>query len=134
MAESAAKESKNISYIGVVPPGRIPLLTAASDAVFYGFDPRNPNSRFSAPNKLFEALAAGKMVITADFGEIGKIVKSEGCGIILKDYSVETITEAFRKLADPATTQMGTKAGLLGQTIYNWQIAGGQLLRHYAEI
>jgi glycosyltransferase involved in cell wall biosynthesis len=134
MAEVAARESRNITYLGLVPPNKIPLLTAASDAIFYGFDPKNPNSRFSAPNKLFEALAAGKTVITADFGEIGEIVRSELCGIILRDYSVEAITESFRKLEDPSAIQMGIKAGVLGQNTYNWQIAGRRLLNSYTEL
>jgi len=51
--------------------------------VYYGFDPNNPNARFSAPNKLFEALAAGKPLVTGDFGEIGEVVRESECGVIL---------------------------------------------------
>ena len=32
--------------------------TCAADVVYYGFDPHNPNARFSAPNKLYEALGS----------------------------------------------------------------------------
>src|SRR3989339_1507649 len=68
MVETAAGECGNICYLGYVKPHMIPLYTACSDIVFYGFDPENPNARFSAPNKLFEGLAAGKIILTCDFG------------------------------------------------------------------
>jgi glycosyltransferase involved in cell wall biosynthesis len=134
IAEAAARECNNISYLGPVPSDQIPLFTAASDAVFYGFDPKNPNSRFSAPNKLFEALGAGKMIMTADFGEIGRIVTTERCGVILRDYSVEAITEAFRILGTPESERMGEAARQLGLLKYNWEVARNMLVEQYDQL
>ena len=134
LAEKAAGECDNISYLGSVPPARIPLLTAASDVVFYGFDPENPNARFSAPNKLFEALGAGKMIMTGDFGEIGTIVRSEHCGVLLRDYSVESILEAFKTAGTQKSEQMAEAARKLGQFRYNWATASSILLNQYEQI
>jgi glycosyltransferase involved in cell wall biosynthesis len=131
MALEAANQSENISYLGLVDPDLIPLYTAASDAVFYGFDPAYPNANFSAPNKLFEALAAGKPILTCNFGEIGNIVSSEGCGIILPDYSVESIESALQELRTPAAVRMSDAARKLGETQYNWPKARSILLKEY---
>jgi hypothetical protein len=53
-----------------VDPARIPLYTAMWDVIYYGLDASNPNARYSAPNKLFEALAAGRAVLCNDCGEV----------------------------------------------------------------
>ncbi|MEA1970367.1 MAG: glycosyltransferase family 4 protein, partial [Thermodesulfobacteriota bacterium] len=64
LVEDAARMYPNIHYLGYVNPDKIPFYTAMSDVIFYGFDPSNPNAKYSAPNKLFEALAAGKPTLT----------------------------------------------------------------------
>ena len=64
--------------MGFVSGKQIADYTCAADVVYYGFDPENPNARFSAPNKLYEALAAGRPLITGDFGEIADVVQGGG--------------------------------------------------------
>ena len=129
IVEKAAKECSNIMYLGYVNPKKIPLYTALSDAIFYGFDPKNPNARFSAPNKLFEALACGKPVISGDFGEIGKIIKKEKCGILLQNYSSHEIKRAFSKLLEPGIAKtLGARAHDVAVRKYCWQKASQTLL------
>ncbi|MCE9637861.1 MAG: glycosyltransferase family 4 protein [Planctomycetes bacterium] len=99
--EAAAASCPRIRYIGMVNPVDVARWTTASDAVYYGFDPTNANARFSAPNKLFEALAAGQPVITARFGEIGEIVAETGCGILVSDYTPDALEAAIRELLLP---------------------------------
>ncbi|SDT96836.1 glycosyltransferase family 4 protein [Desulfobacula phenolica] len=99
LAEKAASECKNIVYLGYVKPDKVPFYTALSDIIFYGFDPKNPNAEFSAPNKLFEGLAAGKIIVTGDFGEIGKIVRKKKCGIMVDGYSTSVLIDAFKKIS-----------------------------------
>jgi glycosyltransferase involved in cell wall biosynthesis len=134
LAEQAAAEFRNITYLGRGPPSKIPLYTAACDAVFYGFDPANANARFSAPNKLFEALAAGKPVVTGNFGEIGRIVSREGCGIVLPDYSPQSLSAAFERLDGPEAAVMGRAAARLAESTYNLRESSRMLLREYASL
>jgi glycosyltransferase involved in cell wall biosynthesis len=134
LAEQAAAEFRNITYLGRVPPSKIPLYTAACDAVFYGFDPTNANARFSAPNKLFEALAAGKPILTGNFGEIGRIVSREGCGIVLPDYSPQSLAAAFDRLDGAEAETMGRAAARLAASTYNLRAASRMLLREYASL
>jgi glycosyltransferase involved in cell wall biosynthesis len=95
--------------------------TCAADVIYYGFDPDNPNARFSAPNKLFEALAAGRPLITGSFGEIGEVVRNAQCGIVLPHYSAAEIKKAFRILADPELrSRMAQNAAEMGRGSLNW--------------
>jgi glycosyltransferase involved in cell wall biosynthesis len=130
IAEEAAATCENIVYLGYVNPSEIPLYTALSDIVFYGFDPGNPNARFSAPNKLFEALAGGKAVMTGNFGEIGRIVKEHKCGVVLKDYSTESIRQALTWLGNGRRETLGEKAKTAGM-VYTWKKAEDELVRVY---
>src|SRR6185312_3246017 len=82
----AAAINPRIKFVGFVSGRQIADYTCAADVVYYGFDPANPNARFSAPNKLYEALTAGRPLITGDFGEIAEVVRQAKCGLVLPVY------------------------------------------------
>ena len=132
--EAAAESCKNITYLGFVQPTTIPLYTALSDMVFYGFDQSVPNARFSAPNKLFEGLAAGKAILTGNFGEIAKIVGETNCGIILNDYSTEHIMGVIARMDADTIRRLGKNAKSAGVSCYNWGQAKQELLEQYESL
>jgi len=127
-----AKNFDNIYYLGFVKPKLVPVYTAISDVIFYGFDPSNRNARFSAPNKLFEALAAGKALISGDFGEIAQIIRLNNCGIIIDDYSVEEISGAlsFLKTHPRELKKFQRNAYRAALHKYNWKKAQEILLEN----
>ncbi len=130
-----AEASGNILYLGHVSPDQVPLYTVAADIIYYGFDETHPNAQYSAPNKLFEALAAGKAVVTGQFGEIGDIVSREQCGLTLPVLTAESVAAAFARLGDRkllATFQHNALRA--GRERYNWAQAARQLLRAYGEL
>ncbi len=133
-AEQAAARCDRIRFVGLVAPSDVARWTAAADAVYYGFDPDNPNARFSAPNKLFEALAAGIPVVTARFGEIGEIVADTGCGILLADYSTESIADALRELLDESRRAELCKAARAASTRYTRAAADRALVDAYRSL
>lgn len=134
LARSAAEKFTNIYYLGYVKPDRVPFYTAMADIVFYGFDPDNPNARFSAPNKLFECLAAGKSMLTGDFGEIGRIVREMKCGIILPDYSLSAIQSAIEGMTAERLKEYSDNALFAGHSRYSWAEAAKTLLLNYSMI
>jgi hypothetical protein len=108
--------------------------TCAADVVYYGFDPANPNARFSAPNKLYEALAAAVQLITGDFGEIADVVRSE-CGIVLPAYSAAEVHKALVAMKNPEVRDaMAQNAGRCGRTTMNWDKGEEVLYRAYSEL
>lgn len=131
-----AAGNERILYIGFVPASQIPVYTCAADVVYYGFDPENPNARYSAPNKLFEALAAGRPLITGDFGEIADVVRHGACGIVLLEYSVAEIQNALIKLREQPAFRwlLAANAQRIGASAMNWH-RGEEILREeYARL
>jgi glycosyltransferase involved in cell wall biosynthesis len=118
-----------------VPPDQVPLYTAAADVIYYGFDESHPNAQYSAPNKLFEALAAGRALVTGRFGEIGRIVARERCGLTLPLLTVQNLTTALGRLRQPELLETYKRRALrAGRERYNWSRAADELLRAYAQV
>jgi glycosyltransferase involved in cell wall biosynthesis len=134
IVQNSAHKYQNIIYLGYVHPSKVPLYTAMSDIIFYGFDPMNPNSKFSAPNKLFEALAAGKAVLTGDFGEIGRIVKETECGLIIKKFTKEEIKKNLSNLSPEILHRLKVNSKKNALEKYNWQNARITLLHQYSHL
>jgi len=133
--EEAAARCSRIRYLGFVDPGRIPLYTAASDVVYYGLDSTNPNSRYSAPNKLFEALAAGRAVLCNGCGEIGRIVKQEGSGSVVGELTAEAVGSALEELREgERLAECSRRAKEAGERRYNWNRAAEELLALYRAV
>jgi glycosyltransferase involved in cell wall biosynthesis len=132
--EGAARNSR-IHYVGYVGPKDIADYTCAADVVYYGFDPDNPNARFSAPNKLFEALAAGRPLITGDFGEIAEIVRRFECGIVVPEYTVANVASALALMQDRAKrSTMAANAARAGGSFLNWEQGKRTLYVEYSAL
>jgi glycosyltransferase involved in cell wall biosynthesis len=130
--EEAVLANPRIIFLGFISGQKIADYTCAADVVYYGFDPANPNARFSAPNKLFEALAAGRPLITGDFGEIAEVVRETGAGIVLPKYGVPEICSAFKVLADRTVRDvMSSNAQRFARTAMNWEKGEDILYREY---
>jgi glycosyltransferase involved in cell wall biosynthesis len=129
----AAAANPRIRFVGFVSGKQIADYTCAADVVYYGFDPDNPNARFSAPNKLYEALAAGRPLITGDFGEIADVVREAECGVVLPLYSGGEIQKALAALENPAIRNvMAQNAGRCGRITMNWEKGEEVLYREYS--
>jgi len=130
-----ARLHPNIHFLGFVNHKRIARYTIAADVIYYGFDVKHPNAQFSAPNKLFEALATGRPVISAEFGEIGRIIRENDCGILLKDFTKQNISRALDLCLEPGRLEhWKQRAGEIGETEYNWARAEEYLIKAYEGI
>jgi len=135
VVKNYARIHRNIHYLGFLDPDGVRSATWASDVVYYGFDTKNPNSKYSAPNKLFEALAAGKCLISGHFGEIEAIVNSTHCGILLSSFSEQQIVRALDDCLNFDRLRMFQQsAAHAGEATYNWAKAEEQLLSSYEEL
>lgn len=125
----------NINFLGFTKPEKIPILTALSDVVYYGLEDGSGNNRYSAPNKLFEALAAGRAILTGNLGEIGKIVQTNECGIVLDTIDKHQILLAFDRFTDQKTLAFyNDNAKNAGHDLYNWAEAEKILIKCYTTL
>lgn len=133
--ECAAAYSRNIRYLGFVRHDRVPFYTALSDVIYYGYDRDSGMAEFNCPNKLFEALASGRAFLGGDFGEMGRVIREENCGIALSEFDADSIKAALSVFKDKDKLR-GFKENAEAAAIknYNWPAAEKELLSLYSDI
>jgi len=135
LAERAAKRYGNIRYLGRVPPEQVPLLTLCSDVVYYALKPTTLAMAYAPPNKLYEALAAGRALLAGAFGEIARVVRRYQCGVLMRTVTAREVAEGLSVLADRQTLRrMQANAARAAREQYNWQQAADALLGVYEKI
>ncbi len=91
-------------------------------AILALYDPKIPNNRFAAPNKLYEAMMLGKPIVTTSDNSAGKIVEAERIGITVTYDDLKTLTNAliFLKNNPSQREQMGQRARTLYEKQYSF--------------
>jgi glycosyltransferase involved in cell wall biosynthesis len=118
-----------------VPPDQVVNIMRSCDVVYYGLRPDFPNNRFSAPNALYSALEAGRPLLTTDVGEIARVVRDEGCGILLAAPTAEAVSAGLARLRVPQVREaMAENARRAAETRYNWAAAEAELLQLYRQL
>ncbi|MCM8761515.1 MAG: glycosyltransferase family 4 protein [Candidatus Omnitrophica bacterium] len=134
VVEKAAAICRRIKYLGYVAPDKVPLYTAIADIVYYGYDKTAGMAEFCNPNKLFEALAVGCAFLGGSFGEMGRIIREEVCGIALEDFTKDSVASALKKMKEPQTLErLKENARRAGSEKYVWKIAEERLLSAVAD-
>src|SRR5699024_8777049 len=72
-------------------------LYAQCDVMFAMYDPTVPNHKYSAPNKVYEAMMLGLPIIVAKGTGIDSLVKTERIGFAI-DYSEEEFSNTIQYL------------------------------------
>ncbi len=114
IARSYAHKYDNIIYLGRVNPNRVPLITASCDIVYFGYDERIPHAHWAVPNKLYEAIAAGKPILSGDCGEVGELLRIEECGILTDTKDPNCLIHTLEQIVLPSVfSKMGASASSL---------------------
>ena len=125
----ACAASERTEFLGPVPADRVMPLTAACHVVCAVLDPSNANNKMGTPNKVYEAMAAGRPILATKGTLSGNLVEATGAGIAI-GYNVEAAKWALKKLSgDPATQRaMGEAALRAARDEYNWAAQEEKLL------
>lgn len=133
--ENALPRYPNVHYLGWIDGDQIVEYLDLADVVYYGLDPLDGNSQYSAPNALFNALVLGKPILTTNVGEIAKIVRNNECGVIVEAPEASLIATALTSLADERKrTNLAANAFEAAKRRYNWAEAERQLLSVYRDL
>lgn len=92
--EAGHRALNNITFIDFVDKNGVKEILNVADAVFISFK-NVPVLSTGSPNKLFDGLAAGKLIITNFKGWIGELIIKHQCGF---SYSPESPQHFFDKL------------------------------------
>ena len=127
-----AVEADNISFLGKVPLEQVIPMTWEADAIVCMFDPTDRLSKIGLPNKLFEAMVAGRPIIVSKGTYLGKIVEKEKCGLVV-EYSKKAFRGAVINLRDNSNLREELGRNALNAAIrkYNWESQEKKLLYIY---
>lgn len=127
---------KNAEWTGFVPGEKLIEHNLASDIMVVLFNPARPSQGRTLPNKLFEAMAAGKPIIVCRGTEGARIVEEEECGLSVTYGDKKSLADAIVRLAgDPALREkLGKKGYAAAKNTYNWRSQEARLLEIYNSI
>jgi glycosyltransferase involved in cell wall biosynthesis len=119
----------NVLFHGPVPREEVADAVAASQACLTILRPSKHNAW--SPNKMFDALAAGRPVLINVPGWLGQIIETHQCGFYVDPHSPESLAEALKTLSrDQALCQhMGHNARALAQDRFDRQKLAAHLER-----
>jgi len=133
--EAAIPHYPKVRYLGWIPQELVPAYTSLADVIYYGLNISDGNSTYSSPNALFNAMAAGKPILTTDVGEVAQIVKERNCGLVITRATPELIASAIVQFKDATLRDhMASNASNAAITAYNWGEARGKLLSIYRQL
>jgi len=130
--KNAIDNHKNIFYHGWLSPNDLPLYFKSMDIIYYCLRLDYPGAIYNAPNTLTQAMAAERPIIANEVGDLGRMVRSSGCGVLLDEVNATTIAEAIQQLKDPDIRQkIGKKGFQAAKNVYNSQSINRQLIEIY---
>lgn len=78
-----ASSNDNIHYYGKLSYSETLQLEQKCDILIAFYDPKVPNHKYAAPNKFYEALMLGKMLIMAEGTGMSDVVRDNDIGIVV---------------------------------------------------
>jgi glycosyltransferase involved in cell wall biosynthesis len=130
--ERATHQFRNAKYLGWLNSEKVPLHMKAMDVIYYCLRSDYPGAIFNAPNTLSSAMAAGRPLIASNVGDLGRIVQSYQCGILLETVEPETIRESLSKLENQELREKLGNAGYhAALEIYNWDATAKEMVNSY---
>lgn len=113
-----SKKYSNIFFYGSMNYYDVLRLEKECDILFATYNPKIENHKFSAPNKLYEAMALGKPIIVCKNTGIDKLVDKNKLGIVI-NYDSNEFLKAI-KLLEKNKDYESSK--LLYNNKYSWNV------------
>ena len=114
-----------VRFVDPVAPDELLDWTASADVMLMAIQPTSTNHRFTTPQKLWEAIAAGVPVVASDLPGMAEIVRELDCGVLVDATSPEDIARGILAVVDAPPEDraaMRDRAWRGGQDRYNWEL------------
>jgi glycogen synthase len=139
MADLAAADrlQGRVAFLPPVQPDRLLDWTASADVMLMAIQPTSINHRFTTPQKLWEAIAAGVPVVATDLPGMAEVVRETGCGVLVEATDPADIARGIRAIVDASPEEreaMRERTWRAGQERYNWQHEADTLLALYRDL
>jgi glycosyltransferase involved in cell wall biosynthesis len=126
-----------VRLIDAVPPADLLDWTASADVMVMPIQPTTVNHRFTTPNKLWEAIAAGTPVVAGDLPGMAEVIRETRAGLLCDPTSPASIAAAIRTvldLPDDERAAMRERALEAARERYNWDAQVAPLLDLYRRL
>lgn len=126
-----------VFFLDPVPPEDLLDWTASADVMLMAIQPTTVNHRFTTPQKLWEAIAAGVPVVATDMPGMAEVVRETGCGVLVDATDPTDIARGIRAIVDAPSEErraMRERTWRAGQDRYNWEHETETLLGMYREL
>lgn len=110
-----------------VPPDQLVSTAAQADIGIFLLSNSTTHARFAMPNKIFEYMQAGLMVISSDLPEIRALLERIGGGLALEEDTSAAIAAHLAALT-PDIIDRCKQASLTGARLFNFEKEGLKLL------
>ena len=111
-----------VEYTGWVEHSQLSEIMNRCDA---GIIPhvKNDHTDTTVPNKLFDFMAAGKVVIVTDARPLARIVTQENCGVVFESGNAVDLVKAIRILVTNRSESLwkGDRGRKAVENKYNWE-------------
>jgi glycosyltransferase involved in cell wall biosynthesis len=139
MTELAATDrlQGRVFFLPPVQPDRLLDWTASADVMLMAIQPTSVNHRFTTPQKLWEAIAAGVPVVASDLPGMAEVVRETGCGVLVEATDPADVARGIRAIVDASAEDreaMRERTWRAGQERYNWQHETETLLALYRDL
>jgi glycosyltransferase involved in cell wall biosynthesis len=126
-----------VHLLPAVPPTDLIEWVASADVVAMPIQPSTLNHRYTTPNKLFEAIAAGVPVVASDLPGMAPTVREADAGLLVDPTDPAQIAAACRALlAESADEAAARRARILAAAhdTFNWEHQAEVLLDEYGRL
>ncbi len=134
---SADTYNTSIDYLGKVDYKTGLIQSANCEVMVAIYDPTIPNHKYASPNKYFEALMLGKIIIACRDSHIDKEIINENIGFVFNYNNPNefcSILEKIEQITSPEKKTMGERSKLLYEKKYSPNIQKEKLLLLYTKI
>lgn len=126
-----SRKDERIRYLGLIPKNQVLDETVKGNIVWFVFKSSDPLYRIGMPNKLFEAISAGRMGLAGKRTASGKFVNEYKIGLVI-NCDVDEINETLTYLIENPKfiIKFGKRAHRISER-YNWDRESLKLLGVY---
>lgn len=116
------KNQENINFVGRIPPIEVPLYLGAADVLLMIWGPDVPTIDYCSPLKMFEYMAAGRMIVGHGYPTIREVLEHGVHGLLADPGCYEELHQLLRTaLEQESSSPIPGAARRLAFERYTWQ-------------
>ena len=121
-----SKNYSNIHFYGQMKYNDVLDLEKKCDVLFATYNPTIPNHKYSAPNKVYEAMCLGKPIIVCKNTGVDELVKNEKIGYVI-NYDAKELIKTIKNI----TKEEYKKISEISFNLYNDKYKWGKMFAEY---